>query len=108
MDSRARVEQEDRCVAMAAFSGLVQWRLSIYGRTNVDVGALLEEPRDGGGPALPRCVIQARHSTCILLDAHAVALEIHSNERVKATTRGNLALRLLDERALAGVQLEGL
>ena len=91
---------------MAFKSGAVQWRPTMIGPANVDVGALLEEPRDGRAPALPCCVKQARTSTCTLLDAHAVAVVEHKNARVNATTRGNLALRLLEERAL--VHLEGL
>ena len=43
----------------------------------------------------------------MLLDAHAVAL-IQTNELIEAATRGKMALRLLEERALAGVHLEGL
>ena len=43
----------------------------------------------------------------MLLDAHAVAL-IQTNELIEAATRGKMVLRLLEERALAGVHLEGL
>ena len=55
INSRARVEQEDRCIATVLISGEVQWRPIIF-VAHVDVGALLQEELYGCAPASIRCM----------------------------------------------------
>ena len=102
VDPRARVEQQDCRVAMAAISGVVQWRQGCTAQ--VDVGAVFEKFSYGRTPAFKRRIIKARRSVRRMLDAHATTfVGCHSNKRVKVATRSVKAHILVDERALSSV-----